>query len=261
MKPSGAHPARCCLGGIGAALATLMLATLALLFVPAAGATPVWGPWVIDATPTCTQPGKEHRIAAQGNGATEYAEIPVLGHNYVGVVTTKPTDTAAGIETFTCSRCGDTHTKPIPALGHDYQLTVMPPTDTEAGVKSYVCSRCGATYTEPGAPARGHDFGPWTVQTPSKVGMSGVEERVCRRCGYKETRKIAALPVVVAAPAKPVLNTYDYVFTGSGVALSGVFSVLCIPYFLAVLYLRRRRKMSARVQDLREMVARYYEFE
>ena len=40
--------------------------------------------------------------------------IPALGHDYTGEVTKEPTASADGERTYTCSRCGDTYTEPIP---------------------------------------------------------------------------------------------------------------------------------------------------
>lgn len=40
--------------------------------------------------------------------------IPALGHDYTGEVTKEPTVDAEGERTYTCSRCGDTYTEPIP---------------------------------------------------------------------------------------------------------------------------------------------------
>lgn len=251
-------------------IVALVIIALILLAPTLAYGAPdgVWGDWIIDRQPTCTQPGEEHHVALQGNGAIEYAEIPALGHNYVATITKQPTDTEPGIKTYTCTRCGDSYTESIPALGHDFKLVITPPTDTQAGLKTYICVRCGYTYTEPGAPALGHDFGPWTTEVPAKVGVEGLESRVCRRCGEKQTRAIPALSApatpVAAPPVPPVKsgfpNVGDYVFSGCSLTLLGVFAALLIPYFQGLFYLRRQRRMYAEIQDLREALARYYDF-
>ena len=53
-----------------------------------------------------------------------------------GVVTTEPTCTAAGVKTYTCSKCGNTKTEEIPALGHIDEN------------KDELCDRCGAKLGE-----------------------------------------------------------------------------------------------------------------
>ena len=76
-------------------------------------------------------------------------------------------------------------------------------TCTEAGKVIYKCS-CGERKEEAIA-ALGHEWGEWTVKTPADVGVEGLQERKCKRCGYTETQKIEALP---APPqSTPTTNT------------------------------------------------------
>ena len=53
-----------------------------------------------------------------------------------GKVTTEPTCTAAGVKTYTCSKCGNTKTEELPALGHIDEN------------KDALCDRCGAKLGE-----------------------------------------------------------------------------------------------------------------
>ena len=57
-------------------------------------------------------------------------------HNYVSEVTSNPTCTENGVETFTCE-CGDSYTKEIPALGHTYTAY-----DHDENSHWFVCVRC-----------------------------------------------------------------------------------------------------------------------
>ena len=47
-----------------------------------------------------------------------------------GIVSSEPTCTKAGVKTYTCKKCKEEKTEPIPALGHDYD-------------SNNVCKRCG----------------------------------------------------------------------------------------------------------------------
>ena len=79
-------------------------------------------------------------------------------HSYSSKITTAATCTVAGVETFTCSKCGNQYTQAIAALGHDYSgLITKPATCTEKGVKTFKCSRCTSSYTQ-GVSATGHSF-------------------------------------------------------------------------------------------------------
>ncbi len=111
-----------------------------------------------------------------------------LGHSYTSKVTKAATCTAAGVKTFTCSKCSHSYTESIPAtghtwtaatctaaktcsvckvtdgaaLGHNYTSTVTKAaTCTAAGVKTFTCSKCNHSYTESIA-ATGHT---WTAAT------------------------------------------------------------------------------------------------
>lgn len=74
-------------------------------------------------------------------------------HNYTSAVTREATCTTAGIETFTCSECGNSYTKSIAALGHDWTIKEQIPTAYDdngeivtQGYTVYKCSRCGEEY-------------------------------------------------------------------------------------------------------------------
>ena len=95
-------------------------------------------------------------------------------HEYTSVVT-KPTCTAKGYTTHTCSKCGDSYKDTYTnALGHgwDNGKVTKEATCTEDGVKTYTCGTCGATKTE-AIKAPGHHF----------------EGGVCTVCGEEEATK------------------------------------------------------------------------
>jgi len=223
----------------------------------------IWGPWIVDKEPTCTEPGLRHRTCTRATPHDETEVIPALGHDYV-LTATPPDCENDGVNTYTCSRCGDTYTEPgepalghdyvltitpsdcehdgvntyvcsrcgdtytepgAPALGHDFVLTTIPPDCEHDGVNIYVCSRCGETYTEPGEAALGHDFGEWTEERPAAVGIPGLETRVCIRCGVQEEREIPALPVV-APSLFPMLAA---VVGGADIGMIGLFALVLLP--------------------------------
>ena len=77
--------------------------------------------------------------------------------NETGSVTKAPTCTATGIETITCSYCGDTYEKQIPTIAHSYNAVVTAPTCTTGGYTTYTCA-CGETYVADQVDALGHDY-------------------------------------------------------------------------------------------------------
>ncbi len=100
-------------------------------------------------------------------------------HTYTEKVNKEATCTEKGSKTLTCSKCKDTKTEEIAALGHDYQNGICSrckavdtdshthnytenvtkePTCTEAGEKTLTCV-CGDSKTEE-MPALGHEYQP-----------------------------------------------------------------------------------------------------
>ena len=119
-------------------------------------------------------------------------------HNYTSVVT-KPTCTAEGYTTHTCSVCGDSYvdTK-VAALGHKYDNAC----DAD-------CNVCGEKRT----PAE-HVFGDWTF------AEEGKEKRECTVCGYTEYRDVTPAPIT---PINPTLVIVITVTVASAIALAGAF--------------------------------------
>lgn len=69
---------------------------------------------------------------------------------------------------------------------HNYvAVTTVSPTCTEAGVETLTCSVCGKTNGTSVLAALGHDWGEWTVVD------ADTEQRICTRCGAKETQQIS----------------------------------------------------------------------
>lgn len=114
-------------------------------------------------------------------------------HSYTSAITTAATCTTPGVETFTCSKCGNQYTQAIPVLGHDWLASEVTPDsyslpegtscpdcggtdftftlDQDSGVYTLTCSDCEKV---------------WTVQGKITYGQT---KYVCSRCGesYVET--------------------------------------------------------------------------
>ena len=76
-------------------------------------------------------------------------------HDYTSEVTTAATCEAAGLRTYTCTKCGNTYTERIPATGHSW--TVKESVNTEYGEDGsvitqgytiYKCSVCSTEYKD-----------------------------------------------------------------------------------------------------------------
>ena len=151
---------------------------------------------------TCTEPG--HTAGAYcadcGEVLEETEEIPALGHDFPEggyEVTQAPTCTEAGVKECVCTRCGETTTETIEALGHAPEETEpeVPATCEKTGRTSkIVCTRCGEVLQqqEEIAPL-GHDWGDPVVTEEPRCLVPGEEVYTCERCGEEKKETIDAL--------------------------------------------------------------------
>ncbi len=164
--------------------------------------------------------------AAKTCSVCKATEGSALGHSYTSAVTKAATCTAAGVKTFTCSKCSNSYTEAIAAtghkwtaatctaaktcsvckatdgtaLGHNYTSTVTKAaTCTAAGVKTFTCSKCSHSYTE-SIPATGHT---WTAATCTAAKTCSV----CKATegaafGHSYTSKVTKAATCTAAGVK-----------------------------------------------------------
>jgi hypothetical protein len=216
----------------------------------------IWGAWIIDKAPTCTEPGKRHRTCTRGTPHNEYEVIPALGHDYALTVT-PPTCEEPGLKTYVCKRDGTAYTEQgEAALGHEYKEEVTKePTCAEEGVKTFTCIRDpGEVYTEP-IPKVDHRWGEWRVEKPAKEGVAGVEVRVCAVGGERETRTAAALPTT----EKPLFNAVDAASAGVNFGLIGFFILFLLPCIRTVSKEQKAYKEYKRRKELAEKEARKHD--
>ena len=102
------------------------------------------------------------------------------------------TCTQKGSVTETCSRCGETKTTALPALGHDFQEKTVAATCTAKGRRSVICSRCGEVKSEQEFPALGHSFKE-TSRKPATCTQKGSVTETCSRCGETKFTELPAL--------------------------------------------------------------------
>ena len=151
---------------------------------------------------TCTEPG--HTAGAYcadcGEVLEEQEEIPALGHDFPEggyEVTQEPTCTEAGVKECVCTRCGETKTEAIDALGHTPEETKpeVPAACEETGFTSkIVCTRCGEVLQEQEEIAPlGHDWGDPVVTEEPRCLVPGEEVYTCERCGEEKKETIDAL--------------------------------------------------------------------
>ena len=144
---------------------------------------------------TCTAQGYTTHTCSVCGDSYKDSFTNALGHIWdAGTVTLEPTETEPGVKTFTCTRCGETKTEPIPATGHthNYTATVIAPTCTERGYTIHACA-CGDSYIDTYTAALGHSWDVGVVTTKPTENATGIMTYTCTRCGETKTETIPML--------------------------------------------------------------------
>ncbi len=156
--------------------------------------THTYGDWTTVTAPSCTEDGEEARIC-DGCGESETKVIPAVGHDYEDTVV-PPSCTEDGYTTHICAVCEDSYDDTVvPATGHDYEKTVVAPTEEAGGYSEYVCKICGDTYRDEFTDPleHTHTYGDWTTITAPSCTEDGEEARTCTACDESETKVIPAV--------------------------------------------------------------------
>ena len=113
--------------------------------IPATGHE--WDEGTVTTEPTETEDGEMTYLCLHDSNHIRVEVLKALGHSFgEWTIVTEPTCTEEGEETRTCTECGETETRPVPALSHSYTAVVTEPTYTAAGYTTYTCEYCGASY-------------------------------------------------------------------------------------------------------------------
>lgn len=94
-----------------------------------------------------------------------------------------------------CVNCHYSESKPIPALGHQFDVwyVAVDPGCENLGQERRDCLGC-SHYETKDIPALGHRFGDWYVTKEATAVEMGQERRDCASCDHYETRNIERLP-------------------------------------------------------------------
>ncbi|MCI5669599.1 MAG: cohesin domain-containing protein, partial [Bacilli bacterium] len=154
-----------------------------------------YGDWIVDKEPTCTEEGSRHKVCSNCDDVVTET-IAALGHDLVHHDAKAPTCTESGHNAYdSCSRCGYSTYKKIPALGHDEGtwVVVKNPTCTEDGFEERRCTRCGEILVTRTITATGHSYGDWIIDKNPTCTDAGTRHKVCSECGDVVTETLDAL--------------------------------------------------------------------
>lgn len=114
----------------------------------------VFGEWITDKEPTCTEEGHKYRICER-HSEKEEAVIEAKGHSY-----------------------------------SEEMIVTKEATCNDEGEKAYVCSVCKDKKDVTLIEKLDHSFGEWITEKSASCNESGLEYRVCGLCELKETKDI-----------------------------------------------------------------------
>ena len=120
--------------------------------------------------PTCSERGYTIDTCRLCGTTNKYDYTEKIDHSFgEWTVWEAPTCMDPGREGRSCVCCGCPESVMIPALGHNWQETVVGPSCTAPGRIAFLCLNCGERGEEPNGDALGHDY----------------ENGLCSRCGDK----------------------------------------------------------------------------
>ena len=124
-----------------------------------------------------------------------------------GVVTTQPTEDAAGVKTLTCTVCGYQKTESVPQLGHTFDMDNWK-SDAQTHWHPATCAHTDLKKDE-----AEHTWNEGVITKPSDYGVVGEKTFTCTVCGYKKTESIDALDAkdneIVLKEGKTFGKEYD----------------------------------------------------
>lgn len=139
----------------------------------------------------CVDLGAEGKDNKFGYGYINLADFDTsksCEHEYISNVIKNPTCTDKGEMEYVCKKCGEKYSEDIPALGHDYQKTVINPTCEKNGYTENICSRCKDSYISDETLALGHNYIE-EITRKATCEEEGLKTFTCQNCGdsYSET--------------------------------------------------------------------------
>ena len=146
-----------------------------------------------------------------------------------GVETKKPTETAEGEKTYTCTKCGQKRTEPIPKLNHTHTLQKFDETNSSCTVAGYYayykCTSCGKMFSDQGGkkeisaiqykPLASHTPIHVDAHDPTCTSTGNIDYFKCSVCG-KCFSTVYCDPSQEISESSTVLPATDHIWEDTG---------------------------------------------
>ncbi|MGN1370130.1 MAG: hypothetical protein ACI4WX_14770 [Aristaeellaceae bacterium] len=131
-------------------------------------------------------------VSTSGGSVTIAASVCV--HVYSEKVTVPATCDQPGKATCTCTKCGDSYEKELPAKGHEYDegKVTKQPTCKDEGIKTFTCKICDATKTEKIAKTDKHTWNEGVITKQPTCLVDGEKTFTCTVCNKTDVTVVKA---------------------------------------------------------------------
>ena len=157
--------------------------------------THAWGEWT-EYPATCGTDGWRERTCPNCKATETEIMSPATGEHVWGewhYATAAPSCTEPGTQIRICQNCGQSETRDVPPIDHQYgDWTILQePTCTTEGARVRYCQNCQNPEKE-AIPATGHAWGEWSVTLEPTCTAEGIRARYCQVCQEQATEAIPA---------------------------------------------------------------------
>ena len=139
--------------------------------------------------PTCTESGYTLHKCSKCGESYKDAYVNAKSHSYVSKLTTEPTCTTDGLMTYTCKNCNEKKTETVPALGHNYVVSVIEHTCENQGYTLHKCAKCGVSYKDNYTEEADHSYVSNIIKQAT-CQSTGTREYTCKICNTSYTETI-----------------------------------------------------------------------
>ena len=140
------------------------------------------------------------------------------GHSFGDwTVSKRPDCVTAGSEKHTCTRCGLSESRTLPATGHDYNAVITRPTCTAEGYTTHTCA-CGDSYVDGYTDALPHSFTNYVSNGDATCTADGTKTAVCDDCPAVD---------MVVDEGSMLAHTYTSVVTEATCTERGYTTYIC----------------------------------
>ena len=185
---------------------------------------------IISIEATCTENGEEHIVCLDCESILSKIPIPATGHKFGEyILTTLPTQTNNGIETATCSHCGETDNREYICPHSETHISILEEAScSKVGQQAIICNLCSVHMEVQEIEMLSCEWGDWIESKYATPFEDGIKIRTCHICEKTETESYSMSmpsdnsiyipatgichPITVTKLSQSSVDNYDLVY-------------------------------------------------